>query len=309
MKLVYLSGGVGGARLLRGLVDQLGPDELTVVVNTGDDFDHWGLRICPDLDTVMYNMAGLAHEERGWGLSQESFAALSMMQRYGSDTWFALGDRDLATHLTRSEALRAGHSLTSVTARLATALGVDHPILPMCDAPVATTIDTRDGRSLPFQTWFVRERCEPAVRAVRYLGASEPSEPVLDALGRCDAVLIGPSNPYVSIDPILSVPKTRTAVFARPVIAVSPIVAGAAIKGPLASMIEQIAKRPSSAGAIARHYLAQGPLSGIVVERGDEANVEGVRAFGAATVMRSRDESRVLAARCLDVTTRFLQRT
>lgn len=306
MKWVYLSGGVGGARLLRGLSEVLGPEHLTVIVNTGDDFDHWGLRICPDLDTVMYNLAGLSHDERGWGLARESFEALEMVRRYGGATWFALGDRDLATHLMRTEALRGGESLTAVTRRLYRALGIGHQVLPMCDARVATTMHTEDGRALPFQRWFVQEQCAPALRGIRLEGHPEPHPEVLQALRAADAVVIGPSNPYVSIDPILQVPETRAAVFSRAVFAVSPIVAGQAVKGPLATMIEQLAGTKASAGAIARHYAGEGgqQLAGLVVERGDEAEAarlgQGVPIIGAATVMRSHQDSVSLARTCLE---------
>ena len=181
MKVVALSGGVGGARLMDGLARALPAGDLTMVVNTGDDFVHLGMSVSPDLDTVMYTLAGLADEERGWGLAGESFAGLSMVKRYGGPDWFALGDRDLATHLLRTEALRAGESLSSVTARLCGALGIPHPVLPMSDHPVQTMIETVGEGTLPFQQWFVRRRAEPKVRAVRFEGtkaaARESSRP------------------------------------------------------------------------------------------------------------------------------------
>ena len=172
--------------------------ELKAVVNTGDDFTHWGLHISPDLDTCMYTLAGLSHRERGWGLQGESFCALEMMRRYGKESWFQLGDRDLATHVARTAGLRQTDSLTAVTRELCGGLGVEVPLLPMADLPRPTWIDTADGRSLPFQDWLVKERAEPAVAAVRSQGPPDPAPEVLRALAGADLVLIAPSNPYVS---------------------------------------------------------------------------------------------------------------
>lgn len=267
MRVVALSGGVGGARLVEGLGAVLAPGDLTVVVNTGDDFHHWGLQICPDLDTVMYTLAGLACTEQGWGLAGETFHALAMVERYGGEAWFRLGDRDLATHLVRTQALRAGRSLTAITAELCRALGVGQRVLPMSDAPCPTMIETADG-TLSFQDWLVRKRGQPPVVRVR----SEsflPAPGVLDAIAEADVVVIGPSNPYVSIDPILGQGGIRDAVAARKVVAVSPIVGGKAVKGPLAGMIATLAGRPASAVAIRDHY--GDLLRGFVLEEGDEA--------------------------------------
>ncbi len=295
--VVALSGGVGGARLMHGLSRVLAPDVFTAVVNTGDDFEHWGLFVSPDLDTVMYTLADLAPEERGWGLEVESFHALEMVKRYGGDDWFALGDRDLATHLIRSEALRRGESLTAVTRRLTTALGIGARILPMADAPCRTVVHTTTHGPLPFQTWFVRHRAEPPVKDVRFEGAPAAPPGLIDAIVGADVVVIGPSNPYVSVDPIFSVPGVRDAVFSRPVVAVSPIVHGAAVKGPLARMIVDLAHEPPTPAAIVRHY---GPrLRGIVVERGDEGTVTGARVLGADTVMKTRADSARLAREVL----------
>ncbi|HEX8795786.1 MAG TPA: 2-phospho-L-lactate transferase CofD family protein, partial [Polyangiaceae bacterium] len=204
MKVVALSGGVGGARLLDGLARALPPEALTAIVNTGDDFVHLGLNVSPDVDTVMYTLAGLSHEERGWGLAEESFAGLSMVKRYGGPDWFALGDRDLATHLLRTEALRAGEPLSAVTSRLCKALGVEQRILPMSDRPVVTLIETEKDGTLPFQQWFVRRRAEPRVRRVRFEGDLVPAPGVIETIDACDLVVVGPSNPYVSVDPILA---------------------------------------------------------------------------------------------------------
>lgn len=297
MRVVALSGGVGGARLLDGLARALPPGDLTAIVNTGDDFVHLGMHVSPDLDTVMYTLAGLAHEERGWGLAEESFAGLAMVKRYGGPDWFALGDRDLATHLLRSEALRAGETLSAITARLCGALGVAQHVVPMADAPVSTMIETERDGTLPFQQWFVRRRAEPRVRGVRFDGTRTPAPAAMAALAACDVVVVGPSNPYVSIDPILWLDGVRDAIARKPVVAVSPIVGGAAIKGPLATMIRDLAGLEPSAGAVARHYGAL--LRGMVVERGDEPTVAGVPVQGTSTVMRSRDDRLRLAREVL----------
>jgi len=298
MKVVALSGGVGGARLLDGLARALRPGELTAIVNTGDDFDHLGLHISPDLDTVMYTLAGLAHEERGWGLAEESFAVLSMVRAYGGPDWFALGDRDLATHLLRTQALREGGALSSITARLCGALGIAQRILPMADGPYRTMIDTMTEGTLSFQEWFVQRRAQPTVRAVRFEGAPVPADGVIEAIEACDFVVVGPSNPYVSVDPILALAGVRAAIGRKPVAALSPIVGGAAIKGPLATMIRDLTGEAPSAGAIARHY--RGLVRAMVVERGDEATVSGIPVLGTATVMRSRADRLMLARELLE---------
>ena len=305
MNVVALSGGVGGARLLDGLARALPAGSLTAVVNTGDDFVHLGMNVSPDLDTVMYTLAGLAHEERGWGLAEESFAGLAMVKRYGGADWFALGDRDLATHLLRTEALRAGETLSAITARLCGALGIPHRILPMSDAPLCTMIETEGEGTLPFQQWFVRRRAEPKVRAVRFEGERVPAPGLVEAIDACEVVIVGPSNPYVSVDPILCLEGVRDAIARKPVIALSPIVGGAAIKGPLAAMIRDLAGEAPSAGAVARHY--RGLVGAMVVERGDEGTVEGIPVLGTSTVMRSRDHRLELAREMLQLAARLVR--
>lgn len=295
-RVVALCGGVGGARLAHGLCAALPPEQLTLVVNTGDDFDHWGLRICPDLDTVMYTLAGLADRVRGWGLADESFAAHARMQALGDEGWFALGDRDLATHLLRTEALRRGEGLTAVTADLCRRHGVAHAVLPMADTPRPTLIETRDEGTLSFQDWLVRRRGEPVVRAV-LSGAPTPATPaVLAALDAADAIVIAPSNPYVSIDPIVALDGVRERLARPRVVGVSPIIGGRAVKGPLAEMIPALADEPPSAAAVARHY--GGWLDGFVVEHGDAEGVP-VEALEAATLMRTDDDRRQLAEAAL----------
>lgn len=290
-KVVLLSGGVGGARFAHGVAQLLDSQELTVIVNTGDDLLHWGLYVCPDLDTVMYTLSGRADEVRGFGLRDETFAVLSSMRALAAEDWFALGDRDLATHLFRTEALARGRSLTQVTAQLCELLCVGARVLPMCDAPRRTMIETCDHGLLAFQEWLVKLGA-PRVRAVHFRGENQPSSAVLGALEEADLVLIGPSNPYVSVDPILSLAGVLQRIEGKRVVALSPIVHGRAIKGPLAEMIHTLAGREPCADAIAAHYGKL--LSGLVVERGDEAMVRGVATLGTDTVMgASADRARL----------------
>ncbi|MFT3923167.1 MAG: 2-phospho-L-lactate transferase [Myxococcales bacterium] len=294
-RVVFLSGGVGGARLLHGVAQALAPESLTVVVNTGDDFTHWGLTICPDLDTVMYTLADVADEARGWGLRDESFRTLERMRELGADAWFGLGDRDLATHLLRTQALAAGESLSSVTARLFELHGVKPRVLPMCDAPRPTWIDTLEHGELPFQRWLVEHRA-PSVRSVRFRGEAQASARVLTALAEAELVLIGPSNPYVSVDPILTLGGVRDALQDKLVVTVSPIVGGRAVKGPLAEMIPRLAHRVASPAAIVEHYA--GLLSGIVVEHGDEHGLS-IPSYAASTVMGGKADRLRLAREVL----------
>ncbi len=232
--IVALAGGVGAARFLRGLVQVVDPGDVTVVVNTGDDDWFHGLYVCPDLDSVTYTLAGAENSETGWGLSGETFTTIAALERYGVPTWFRLGDRDLATHLYRTERLRAGAVLSEVTREVTTSWGLDLAVVPMTDDRVATRISVRglDGTitELAMQEWFVRDRSEPAVAAVHFAGAAEasPAPGVLDALRRADTILVCPSNPVISIGPILSVPGVRDALVARRdrVVGVSPIIAG-----------------------------------------------------------------------------------
>jgi LPPG:FO 2-phospho-L-lactate transferase len=291
--VVALSGGVGGARLVHGLDRVLPPGSLQVIVNTGDDFEHWGLHISPDVDTVVYTLADLAHVERGWGLAEEFFATLDRVKTLGGDAWFQLGDRDLAMHILRSEWLRKGESLSMVTSKFCAALQVNTRILPMADHPVRTMMVTTDRGELPFQDWFVKYRCEPKLRGIRFDGQGVPTPAVLQALEQAEVIVIGPSNPYVSIDPILQLPGVRDVFENKPVIALSPLVHGQAIKGPLASMIEQLTGQKPSAKLLADHY--GHPLRGLVVEHGDEFDHPNVVVRGASTVMKTRKDSASLA--------------
>ena len=291
--ILYLSGGVGGARLLEGMARALPPGSLSAIVNVGDDFEHWGLWICPDLDTVLYTLADLGDRSRGWGLRGESFRALQSVQRFGGEDWFQLGDKDLGTHLMRTLWLREGQTLTQVTARLARALGIECRVLPVSDQRSPTFIETASDGELAFQDWLVRRRAAPQVRRVLFRGDALPSAEALAAIDAADLVVIGPSNPYVSIDPMLSLPGLRERLARKPVLAVSPIVGGQAVKGPLAEMIPLLSRMPPSAGAVAAHYGSL--LAGLVVESGDEPSVRDLPVLGTRTVMRTRRDRLELA--------------
>lgn len=279
-RVIALSGGVGGAKLAAGLAAELDPEELLIVGNTGDDFEHLGLAVCPDLDTLVYTLAGLADPQQGWGLAGESWQCLAALSRYGAPDWFRLGDRDLATHLARGQWLREGLGLTEVTARLSAALGVRHTIVPMSDAPVRTRVVTAQGE-LAFQEYFVRERCTPRVSALRYQGAEHavPSAPLEEWLAGepAPAVVICPSNPFLSIDPILALPRLRRRLIRACSVAVSPIVGGKALKGPTAALLEQLGLEVSAL-AVARHYGAL--LRGFVLDHADADAADAVRALG-----------------------------
>lgn len=285
-RVLALTGGVGGAKLALGLARVLGPGELTFLVNTGDDFEHLGLTICPDIDTLLYTLADEANPDTGWGRRDESWRCLDALGELGADTWFKLGDRDLATHLIRSAELRAGTPLSTVTERLARALNVEHTILPMSDDRIATVVDTKVGE-LAFQQYFVRERCEPEVLGIRFEGSDRARMPAglekLLADPALAGVLICPSNPYLSIDPILAVPGMRAALAAStaPVVAVSPIIQGAAVKGPTAKMMAELGV-PRDAVAVARHYGSL--LDGYIVDSSDAHLLAAVNALDIAAV-------------------------
>lgn len=278
--VVVLSGGVGGAKLALGFNRILPPGQLTVVVNTGDDFTHYGLRICPDLDTTLYTLGEVANKEQGWGRAGETWQCLDTLAELGGDTWFRLGDRDLALNLLRTQRLAEGMSLTRCMGDIARQLGIDAQVLPMTDDRVATELDTDAGR-LAFQDYFVRRQCQPAVTALHYTGASlaRPSAKVLAALARPDlqAVVIAPSNPYLSIAPILALPGMVEALrqVHAPVIAVSPVIGGAAVKGPTAKIMRELQLTPSAL-TVAHFYGAAGHrlINGFVFDQQDADLVE-----------------------------------
>jgi LPPG:FO 2-phospho-L-lactate transferase len=280
--ILALAGGVGGAKLAAGLARELAPEALTVVVNTGDDFEHLGLHVSPDLDTVMYTLAGLANTETGWGLAGESWNFMTALERLGGETWFKLGDNDLATHIERTRRLAAGETLSEITADFCRRLGIGPRLAPMSDAPVRTLIETARG-VLGFQEYFVREKSAPRAVAVRFAGAERaaPSPAFAAALERADlaAIIICPSNPVLSVLPILEVAGVRRRLGARsaPVVAVSPIVGGRALKGPAAKIMTELGFEASAAG-VAAFY---GDLiDGLVIDTIDAAAAPGIEAAG-----------------------------
>jgi LPPG:FO 2-phospho-L-lactate transferase len=305
-RCLALSGGVGGAKLALGLAHAMAPEDLLVVANTGDDFEHLGLLICPDIDTVAYTLAGVSNPETGWGRAGETWSFMEAQAALGGETWFRLGDRDLAVHLERTRRTAAGETLSAVTADLARRLGGRVRIAPMSDRPVRTIVETPDG-PLPFQHYFVRERCRPRVTGFRFEGAAAatPSPAFAAALaGGPEAIVICPSNPFISIDPILAVPGVRDALARRsaPAVAVSPIVGGRAIKGPTAKMMTELGI-PSDASAVAEHY--RGLIDGFILDRSDAASAAAVERLGLAvlvtgTVMQTLDDKAQLAREALD---------
>ncbi len=305
MRLVALAGGTGAAKLLRGLDALLERGAMTVVGNTGDDAEVWGLHVSPDLDTVCYTLGGVLDEERGWGLRDESFRTLGEMVRFGEPTWFNLGDRDLATHLHRTRLLGEGRSLSEVTAKLAADLGVRHAVLPMSDQPVRTRVLGPDGW-LGFQEYFVREKTQVEVRAVEYAGApgARPAPGLVEAIGAADAVLVCPSNPVTSVGPILAVPGIVEALHGTraPVLAVSPIVGGRAVSGPAGRLMAALGL-PVSALGIAQGYAPW--LDILIIDDEDAALAPSIEAAGArpvvaSTLMTGRVEEMRLARRILE---------
>lgn len=299
MNIAALAGGVGGAKLAHGLAQILPTGDLTIIVNTGDDFEHYGLYVSPDLDTVCYTLAGLANPETGWGRVNETWNAIENAKRLGGPAWFNLGDRDLGTHLERTRRLRQGDSLSQITRDFCKAWGIEHTILPMSDQPVRTMVETEEG-DLAFQEYFVHRRCEPRVKGFRFEGvkAAEPAPGTREALQSADAVVICPSNPWVSVDPILQViPKID-----KPVYAVSPIIGGQTVKGPAAKMYSELGIEPSAL-AVANHY--RGLLKGFVMDTVDAGLIESVKSLETEvcvtnTLMRSHDDRKQLAMQVLD---------
>ena len=305
--ILALAGGVGGARLARGLA-QIGGAELSIVVNTGDDFDHLGLRICPDLDTVTYTLAGIANPHTGWGIAGETWNFMTQNAVLGEPDWFRLGDRDLATHVLRSRMLREGRTLTEVTTHLAGRFGIAAAILPMTDAPLRTRVETAEGE-LDFQDYFVRRQCNVPITGLRFDGAAgaQATREVVSALDRAQAIIFCPSKPYVSIDPILAVGglRSRQEQCAVPRIAVSPIIGGKAVKGPAAKMMAELGHAVSSL-TVAKKYL--GLIDAMVIDREDAHLAHDIEALGlqvltTQTLMRTPEDSRQLA----DETLRFAQ--
>ncbi len=308
--IVALAGGVGAARFLRGLVRVVDPASVTVVVNTADDDQFHGLSVSPDLDTVTYTLAGAEHPEQGWGLADETFTAMDALDRYGADTWFRLGDHDLATHLYRTRRRYEGATLTEITAEITAAWGVVPRVIPMSDDRVATRVSVRRPNGeievLAMQEWFVRERANPPVVAVEFAGAPEsrPGPAVLASLESADTILVCPSNPVISIGPILAVPGIRDLLIRRRdrVIGVSPIIAGAPVKGPADRLMDPLGIEVSCVG-VARAYAEF--CGTLVIDAGDarrapEVEAAGVRAVVADTLMRDARVAAALAQHTLD---------
>ncbi len=306
--ILAFSGGVGGARMCAGLAQVLDPGRLLVVVNNGDDFDHWGLRICPDLDTVMYTLAGKVDESQGWGLAGETWASLGAMAGIGGEDWFRIGDRDLATHLLRSAALHEGASLSHATAALMARFGVVHRVAPSTDDRHRTVVHTDEG-TLAFQEYFVRRRCEPALRAVSFdssgpAGMARPAPAFAEAIAgdEIEAVVICPSNPILSILPLLELAGVRDWLGVRrfPVIAVSPLIGGLAVKGPAAKIFGELGLQASVAG-LARWY--EGLVDGWLVDTADAGEAArlgcGVRTRACNTLLSDHARRREVATELL----------
>ncbi len=298
MKIVALAGGVGGAKLAHGLAQILRPEDLTIIVNTGDDFEHLGLYICPDLDTVCYALGGLANPETGWGRVGETWQTILNIKKLGGPNWFRLGDQDFATHIERTRRLKAGETLSQITREFGKAWGINHTVIPMSDNPIRTIVNTDQGE-LAFQEYFVHRHCEPRVKGFRFDGAEEAkAAPGVDkAIEQADAIVICPSNPWVSIAPILAVPGLRSRIEAKQVVAVSPIIGGQAVKGPAAKMFDELGIQPSAL-AVAEQY--RGLVNGYVLDKIDsqlEADVRrlNMRAFVTNTLMKTSDDRKRLA--------------
>ncbi len=309
-KILALAGGVGGAKLALGLAGVLPSDALTVVVNTADDFEHLGLAISPDLDTVMYTLAGVANPETGWGRQDESWTVMEALGALGGETWFRLGDKDLATHIERTRRLRAGEQLGAITRDLAFRLGIKCAMVPMSDDPVRTVVTSATGE-LSFQDWFVRLRCEPIVRSLAFAGATtaKPHPALLDLAGP-RGMIVCPSNPFVSVGPILALPGVRAALEAAkiPRVAVTPIVGGAAIKGPAAKMLAELGHDVSALG-VARFY--KGLIDGFVLDAQDsklspQIEALGMRVLVTDTMMRNDADKKRLAATTLEFVDRIV---
>jgi LPPG:FO 2-phospho-L-lactate transferase len=304
LKIMALAGGIGAAKFLLGLNQMMPPEHLTIIANTGDDIELFGLRVCPDIDTVTYTLAGVINETFGWGLAGDTFELLKWMSRYGEASWFNLGDRDLATHLFRTNLLREGVSLTEVTARIASALGVRARILPMSDAYTPTRVVTSEGE-MHLQEYFVRRRCEPRVQALHFqnIESAKASDGVLEALKTSDAVIICPSNPFISIGPILAVPGIREALRQNraKVIAITPIIAGQAMKGPAADMLRDLGHEVSARGVASLYEDIAGTFVLDETDSDLRASIEeiGMSVVVTNTLMKTLEDKRRLAQETL----------
>jgi len=304
MKIVALSGGVGGAKLADGLAKNLQPEDFFVIVNTGDDFDHLGLRICPDLDTVCYSLAGLSNPDTGWGRSGDTWNCLSEIRKLDGPDWFRLGDSDIGTHLVRTFRLARGEPLSAVVSSFCDLWGIQVEVLPMTNERVLTRVLTQDGAQLDFQEYFVHLQCQPVIKGVIFDGAdfARPAPGVLMAIEKADFVIICPSNPWVSVDPILAIPGIRETITKKKVVAVSPIIGGKTIKGPAAKMYQEFGITPSSL-AVARHYA--GIIYGFVfdiVDRDLKPDIERLvnKTYMTNTIMLDDNSRKKLAKEILE---------
>lgn len=303
MRFVALAGGVGGAKLVDGLAHHLSPEELVIIVNTGDDFDHLNLKICPDLDTICYTLAGVANQETGWGRQDESWHALESVSELGGPDWFRLGDRDIGTHLERTRRLALGESLSQITNDFCKSWGIEFTVLPMSDDPVPTWVYTEAGE-MPFQEYFVHHQCKPQVNGFRFENAeyAHPAPGVLESLQDADLVIICPSNPWVSVDPILSIPGVLPSVDSLPVVAVSPIIGGKAVKGPAAKMFAELGIEPSTL-SVCQHYrrmLDGFVLDSVDIEQAGHIQMYGIETLVTNTLMVTPDDRQRLAKEVLD---------
>lgn len=306
-RTLAVSGGVGGAKLAVGLSRILPPEDLTIVVNTGDDETFHGLHISPDIDSVVYALAGMTNRETGWGVEGDSFRAMDALGRLGGETWFRLGDLDLAMHLRRTELLAAGRTLSEATADICAALGVRHAVAPMSDAPVRTVVQTAEHGEMAFQEYFVRRGCEPRIAGVRFAGAegAAPSPAFAAALERANAIVFCPSNPVVSVGPVLAVDGVREAVaaFRGPRVAVSPIIGGRALRGPAAKMMAELGEDAGNVGVARR---CAGLADALIIDESDAddaaaVEAEGIRARTARTVMMAESDKTALAESVLRI--------
>ena len=305
LKVVALAGGVGGAKLARGLCLALNPRNLTVVVNTGDDFEHLGLQICPDVDSVCYGMAGLNDPLRGWGLEGETWTVFEQLKSLGGPDWFRLGDKDLATHLLRTLLLKEGKTLTEATDILCHCWKIIAQVLPMSDDSCPTRVQLKDGRVLAFQEYFVKEACQPVVEGIILPkpGSTAPTSQVLEVLAACDLVVFCPSNPWLSIDTILNFPAIRGLVASKPVVAVSPFIGGSAVKGPAAKMAAEFGYG-TDASALLDHY--RGLIGALVIDILDaelpfEFEGQGIIFTRSNTFMKDDRDKRRVAAEALNL--------
>jgi len=311
MKIVALAGGVGGAKMVDGLSRASSALDLTIIVNTGDDFTHLGLRICPDIDTICYTLAGLANPDTGWGRLDEGWHFFSELKTLGGEDWFQIGDKDLATHIERTRRLSEGQPLSRIVRDFCGRWKVKHTVLPMSDQSVATIVCTKEYGDLSFQDYFVRKKCTPSIKSFKFDGINnaEPAPGVVDSIEQADAIVICPSNPWVSIDPILNVPNFLSNLEEKPIIAISPIIGGKSVKGPAAKMYSELGLQPSAL-SVAKHY--KEIIKAIVIDNQDlslaeDINLLGIMPFNTNILMKSIEDRRNLGQDVLNYIDRIIR--